>query len=224
MDIKSVFNAVVCLFGIILLIIHSLSIIITKEKRKDEKRLLQFFIFTIMHFATYLTFTIIKTKYTSDSFVISFYTTFYIMNNIEMFLLFRYMETYVNSNSKINDVLKIINVALFGTFLLLDIINIFNNMFFTSTNGVYERSKLMILSQGYQFVMLISIFIFTSFNKSLKTQEKVAFAIYCILPFIAIILQNIFPGYAIAYLSIVIAIEVLFVFLSVKRNLLLFLM
>ena len=35
----------------------------------------------------------------------------------------------------------------------------------------------------------------------------------------AIIIQNLLPGYAIAYASIIIAIEGLFVFLSIERNL-----
>ena len=58
-------------------------------------------------------------------------------------------------------------------------------------------------------------------NKKLVIREKVAFALYCLLPGVAIILQNAFKGYAIAYTSIIIALEILFFFLNVKRNLLL---
>ena len=91
-------------------------------------------------------------------------------------------------------------------------------MFFYSENGVYTRAKLMIISQGYQFVAFAIVFILAIFSKKLKIAEKIAFAVYCILPLFAIIIQNLLPGYAIAYLSIIIAIEILFLFVNVKKN------
>ena len=87
MKSNSVFNATVCLIGIIILLMHTVNLAVKKEKRKDEKCLLVFFIFTIVHFATYLAFTIIKLYYKSDAYIMAFYTTFYVMNNIEALLL-----------------------------------------------------------------------------------------------------------------------------------------
>lgn len=92
---NGVFNATVCIIGILILVIHVANILTNKEKRKDEKVLLDFFIFTIVHFATYLTFLIVKNAY-----VITFYTTFYIMNNVEAFLLFRYSRSYMDIEPK----------------------------------------------------------------------------------------------------------------------------
>ena len=66
--------------------------------------------------------------------------------------------------------------------------------------------------------MLIVIFIVTMINKKLVFREKIAFGLYCLLPLVAIILQNIFKGYAIAYASIIIAIEILFFFVNVSKN------
>ena len=140
------------------------------------------------------------------------------MNNVELFLLFRYMQIYVVLKPKINKILSIVNISLFSIFVILDIVNAFTGIFFTADNGEYIRSKTMILSQGYQFVMFIIVFLVAILNKKLRVNEKIAFAVYCILPVIAIILQNIFKGYAIAYLSIIIAIEVLFLFSNVQRN------
>ena len=77
----------------------------------------------------------------------------------------------------------------------------------------------MILAQGYQFIAFILVFFLTLLNKRLNRTEKIAFAAYCILPALAIIIQNLLPGYAIAYLSIIIAIEILFLFVNVKKNL-----
>ena len=215
---NSVFNATVCIFGILILAIHVVNVFMKKEKRRDELYLLNFFIFTIIHFITYLTFTLIKVSYTSNDMIIGFYTLFYIMNNVELFLLFRYMQIYVVLKPKINKILSIVNISLFSIFVILDIVNAFTGIFFTADNGEYVRSKTMILSQGYQFVMFIIVFLVAILNKKLKVNEKIAFAVYCILPVIAIILQNIFKGYAIAYLSIIIAIEVLFLFSNVQRN------
>ena len=66
---NSVFNASVCIIGILILIIHVANILTKKEKRKDEKALLTFFLFTIIHFATYLTFTLVKVYYrTGDAY------------------------------------------------------------------------------------------------------------------------------------------------------------
>ena len=76
----------------------------------------------------------------------------------------------------------------------------------------------MIISQGYQFVMFAIIFVVTAFNKKLLLREKIAFACYCLLPLLSIILQNIFKGYAIAYASIIISIEILFFFVNVSKN------
>jgi hypothetical protein len=76
--------------------------------------------------------------------------------------------------------------------------------------GVYTREKLMILSQGYQFIMLAISFLLVLPNKTITPPEKASFIIYCILPAISIIIQNAIPGYAIAYLTLLIAIEILF--------------
>ena len=218
MDAKTAFNATVCVVGIAFLLIHTVDLLLKNDKRKDEKNMLIFIVFTIVHFATYLTFTFIKINYTSNPLVISFYTTFYIMNNIELLLLFNYTLSYISLKKKTKDIASLINVSLFVVFVLLDITNIFNKMFFHAENGDYTRSKMMILSQGYQLVAFALVFLLTAFNRKLKITEKVAFAVYCLLPFIAIIIQNLMAGYAVAYLSIIIAIEILFLFVNVKKN------
>ena len=75
---NAIFNATVCIMGIAILMIHVVNLILKKNKRKDENRLLIFLVFTVVHFATYLTFTLIKMVYTSKAYFIGFYTTFYI--------------------------------------------------------------------------------------------------------------------------------------------------
>lgn len=218
MENSYIFNATVCIFGILMLGIHTLSIILKKNKRKDEMCLLDFFIFTILHFSIYLAFTFIRMSYSGNGFIIAFYTSFYIMNNIELLLLFRYMKNYTELPNKTCKTLNIINLSSFTIFCILDIINIFTGIFFTAENGVYLRSNTMIISQGYQFIMFTAIFVTAVASKKLNSREKIAFALYCVLPFIAIILQNAFKGYAIAYASIIVAIEVLFVFIGVEKN------
>lgn len=218
MDNKIIFNMTVCIMGILIITIHIVNLLVKKKKRTDEKALLDFFLFTVVHFATYLTFTFIKTAYTSNAFIIAFYTVFYIMNNVEVFMLFRYMKTYVVFPKSKERTISVINACLFAVFVILDIINIFTGIFFTAENGVYLRSKTMIFSQGYQFFTFILIIFLTATNKQLNFREKSAFTLYCLLPFVAIILQNAFRGYAIAYASIIIATEVLFLFLSVQKN------
>ena len=213
-----IFNATVCIIGILILLIHAVNLILKKGKRKDEKSLLDFLAFTIVHFAIYLTFTLIKQVYTSNAYVIAFYTVFYILNNAEVFMLFKYMSSYVDLDKKVRKPFVILNIALFSVFVLLDIINAFTGIFFTAENGEYLRSKMMIVSQGYQFVMFVSVFVLTAFNKKLNVREKISFGIYCVLPLFAIVLQNIFKGYAIAYASIIVAIEILFLFLNVQKN------
>ena len=218
MENNYIFNATVCIIGILIFIVHIISIILKKNKRKDEICLLDFFIFTILHFSIYLAFTFIRMSYSSNGFIIAFYTSFYIMNNIELLLLFRYMKNYTELPNKIDKKLKIINLSSFTIFCILDIINIFTGIFFTAENGVYLRSNTMIISQGYQFITFTAIFVTAVASKKLNPREKIAFASYCVLPFIAIILQNAFKGYAIAYASIIVAIEVLFVFIGVEKN------
>ena len=218
MNGNSIFNATVCIMGVMLLTIHIVNLLIKKNKRRDEMALLDFFVFTALHFATYLTFTFIKTVYTSNVYMIAFYTVFYIMNNIEVFMLYKYMKNYVDIPSKTEKFISAVNNVGFGIFVALDIINVFTGIFFTAENGVYLRSKTMILSQGYQFVMFILVFIVTATNKKLNQREKTAFALYCFLPLAAIIIQNVFKGYAIAYASVIIAIEVLFFFVNVQKN------
>ena len=171
-----------------------------------------------INFSIYLAFTFIRMSYSSNGFIIAFYTSFYIMNNIELLLLFRYMKNYTELPNKTCKTLNIINLSSFTIFCILDIINIFTGIFFTAENGVYLRSNTMIISQGYQFIMFTAIFVTAVASKKLNSREKIAFALYCVLPFIAIILQNAFKGYAIAYASIIVAIEVLFVFIGVEKN------
>ena len=218
MENNAIFNATVCILGILILSIHTVNLIVKKGKRKDEKSLLDFFVFTIIHFTTYLVFALVKVAYTSNVYIIAFYTVFYIFNNVEVFMLYRYMSRYVELSVKTEKALSVLNLCLFSVFVALDIINTFTGIFFTAQNGVYLRSRAMILSQGYQFVMFVVIFLVTVLNKRLNAREKTAFALYCFLPLVAIILQNVFKGYAIAYASILVAIEVLFFFVNVQKN------
>ena len=204
---NAVFNASVCIIGILILTIHVVNLLTKKERRKDENVLLNFFLFTIIHFATYLTFTFVKAySVTGNAYIIAFYTVFYVMNNLAVFLLTRYAHNYMVIKPNTEKALSIMNLALLSIFVLLDIINIFTGIFFTAESGKYVRSKTMLISQGYQFVMFATIFIVAVTNKKLNAREKTA------------LLQNIFKGYAIAYLSIIVAIEVLFLFLNVEKN------
>ena len=70
-------------------------------------------------------------------------------------------------------------------------------------------------------MMLAVVFLLSVTNPKLTKREKTAFGSYCLLPLAAIILQNVFKGYAIAYASIIIAIEILFLFLSMQKNIVL---
>lgn len=216
---NSIFNATVCLIGILILTVHIANLALKKEKRKDEWILLGFFAFTILHFATYLTFTLIKSNYTSDPFIIAFYTAFYIMNNVEVFLLFCYASSYMNLASKLGRALSFINFSIFSVFVLLDLANIFTGFFFAAQNGVYFRNPAIYVSQFYQFCMLAIIFTIALTHKKLNLRERIAFCLYCSLPLVAIILQDAFPGYAIAYVSIILATEILFLFLSSQKEL-----
>ena len=219
---NAVFNMTVCLVGFVILLVHIVNVLLKKERRKDENTLLNFLTFTALHFAAYFTFTVIKVFYTSDVFIMGFYTGFYIANNVEVFLLFFYMMAYVEISKKAKKTMQVTNISLFSVFVILDIVNIFTRMFFTSVNGgEYQRSGAMVASQGYQFVMFAMIFFVAILNKKLNNREKAAFSVYCLLPLVAIVFQNIFSGYAIAYLSIIVAIEVLFFFLNVEKSLLL---
>lgn len=221
MDNKSIFNLAICIIGIAILSIHTINILLKRNRRKDENALLVFVAFTILHFVAYLTFTLVKSTYTSNELILTSYTIFYVMNNVEAFLFFAYAIIYVKGKLKITNIVSIINLVMFFSFIVLDIANIFTRIFFYAEDGIYMRSKLMIISQGYQFVALISVFILTVFDKKLHIVEKIAFMLYCSLPLVAIVIQNALPGYAIAYLSIIISIEILFLFVNVRKNTLL---
>ncbi|MBQ9457145.1 MAG: histidine kinase [Bacilli bacterium] len=218
MENNVVFNVTVCLIGVLILLVHITSILFKKARRKDENALLAFFVLTAVHFAVYFTFTMIKANYTSDAFIIGFYTTFYIFNNLEVFFFFLYVLAYMELTKKTKNILWSINVSLFAVFVLLDLLNIFLRFFFTANGGQYQRAPAMMVSQGYQFVMLASVFVIAAIDKRLQMREKIAFFSYCLLPLVAILLQNVFKGYAIAYLSIIVAIEVLFLFLNMRKN------
>lgn len=215
---NEIFNATVCTFGIAILLIHVINLLLKKNKRKDELRLLVFLLFTVVHFSTYLAFTFLKMNYASEPFIIGFYTTFYIFNNGEILLFFLYVLSYLQMADKVKRTLFIINLSLFSVFVILDVINIFTGIFFNGDGGTYNRNKLMIISQSYQLVMFAITLVITLFNKKLVAREKISFAFYCLIPLVAIILQNQFKGYAIAYLSIIVSIEVLFFFVNVSKN------
>ena len=218
MDQKGIFNATVCIIGIAVFLIHSLDLFLKKNKRKDEKNLLAFFIFTAIHFSTYLIFTIIKSVYTSNPFIIGFYTTFYVMNNVEILFLFAYALSYIAPKRSVLKPIVIINLIAFGIFIILDFANIFGRFLFTAENGAYVRGNFMLLSQGYQMIGLAMVFFLAVLNTKLSLTEKLAFSFYCVLPLVGIIIQNALPGYAIAYLSIVISIEVLYLFANMRKN------
>ena len=80
---NAVFNAAVCLIGIFILLVHIVNVLLKKNRRKDENTLLNFLIFTAIHFAIYFTYTMIKIPYKnpSNEFTMGFYTVFYICNN-----------------------------------------------------------------------------------------------------------------------------------------------
>lgn len=208
----------VCIFGTAFLLIHIVDLLLKKNRRKDENNLLIFFGFTVVHLVGYLLLTIFKAKYASDPLIITSYSCFYVANNLEVLLLYIYTISYIKPNKLLKDVLTTVNIVLFTLFNSMVIVNIFNHMLFTSVNGVYTRGPFMIISQGYQLVAFAIVFAITVLNKKLKVTERIAFSIYCLLPLVAIMLQNAFQGYAIAYLSIVVSIEILFLFVNVQKN------
>ena len=215
---KEIFNAAICVIGIAIFLIHSIDLFFKKHKRLDETNLLIFFAFTAFHFATYLTYTLVKRYVQSDAFTIGFYTVFYIMNNLELFFLFAYAIAYIKPGWKVIRVTSIVNLALFGIFVILDIANIWGRFFFTSIGGDYTRVDTMPLSQIYQWIGFAMVFFLAVFDRKLSKTEKAAFAFYCVLPLSAIFLQNAFSGYAIGYLSIIVSIEILFLFANVRKN------
>lgn len=218
MDIKSAVNITICGIGILIFLIHIVNLLIKRPRRKDENWLLVFMTFTVLHLTTYLVFTAVKAYYTSDIYIMAFYTCFYIMNNIEVLLLFIYMLSYLSMSKMLKYHLSIFNIIAFIVYFIFDLLNILNGWFFYAEGGEYVRGKLMIVSQGYQFVMFAIVFLTALVNKKLNLREKLAFALYCLLPLIAIIFQNIYKGYALAYLSIIITVEILFFFVNVERN------
>jgi two-component sensor histidine kinase len=218
MDKNSVFNLTVCIIGIAILLIHSIDFILKKDKRDDENRLFAFIVFTGVHFATYLIFTLLKDTCKSDPFIMGFYTTFYIMNNIEVLLLFLYTLSYIPMSKKVKDISSIVVFSLFVIYVILDLINIPAGIFFYAEGGKYMRAGTMFFSQLYQFVAFAVVFLLAVFNKKTNMSEKIAFTAYCLLPLIAIVIQNFLEGYAIAYLSIIVSIEMLFLFVNVKKN------
>ncbi len=218
MSAKTVFNVTVCFLGVVSLIVLIISLCLKKSKRSDEKALLLFFVFTMVHFAIYFTFALIKESYTSNAYIIAFYTLFYIMNNIEMLLFYNYFVKYNKIEEKTKKILNLVNLVLFSLFVFSDLINIFTHIYFTSVNGVYSREPFMILSQGYQFIILAACFVLTLISKNLNKLEKTVFLIYCFLPFMAIIVQNALPGYAIAYAAILVSVEILFSFVNIEKN------
>ena len=218
MDSKSVFNATVCLLGLLILLIHIVNLAIKKDKRKDENLLLQFFIFTAIHFAVYFIFDLVKLRYTSNAFIIASYTIFYIFNNIEVILFYRYLTNYTLIKNSLKKKLNLLSIILFVLFVISDFVNIFTHMYFKAVDGTYQRSTFMFISQGYEFIILLIAFIIAVTNKHLKRREKIAFTIYCLLPFFAIIIQILYPGYAIAYATLILSVEILFLFANVEKN------
>lgn len=218
MDTEAIFNLVVCLLGVAILLIHIVDLSIKPHKRNDEKNLLVFFIFTAFHFALYLSFIVIQAFFTSDALIMGFYTSFYVANNVEVLLLFIYAISYVAMKKDIKKTLTTINISIFLVFIVMDIINIFTHMFFFAQEGIYYRSSLMIISQIYQFIGFGMVFVITVFNKKLSITGRIAFSLYCLLPLVGIVIQNAIPRYAIGYLSILISIEILFLFANMKKN------
>lgn len=219
MGVKAAVNITICGVGALIMLVHIANLIMKKHKRKDEKYLLSFFIFTVVHFLTYMLYLIIKEYwYSSNEFITAAYTIFYIYNNIEILLLFLYTMSYIKISTGVKKKLFTLNGILFVVFAILDIVNLFTRIFFHAENNEYVRDQYMIISQLYQFIMFGVIFLVTMINKKLTIKEKVAFFLYCVLPLVAIVFQNIFKGYAIAYVSIIISIEILFFFVNVQKN------
>ena len=213
-----IFNITVCIIGILILIVHFVSLVMKKNKRNDEKWLLLYILFTIIHFSIYLCFSFVKLNYTSDNYIIIHYTLFYIMINLEVLLLFRYMMFYNFSTKKLKIIMRIINLLLFLIFISLDIINIFTGIFFHVENGEYIRSNWMIVSQGYQFLVFFGIIIVALTNKKANYLEKIAVSFFSIFPLLSIIVQNYLKGYAINYASIIISVEIIFFYISHQKS------
>ena len=162
MDGKTAFNATVCLIGTFILLVHIVNLS-RRKRRKDETTLLVFFAFTAFHFTSYAIFTFLKMYYPSDALIMGFYTAFYVMNNLEATLFLAYRFAYSPVKKDQRRLVLIINTILLLTFIALDFINLGTHMFFHAENGVYHRSPLMILSQGYQFIAFAAVF-FTSIS------------------------------------------------------------
>lgn len=218
MDYKTVFNATVCIVGILFLSIHAVNVSLKKSKRRDDLIFLGFILLTTILFVLFFIYTVVGIYCKDNTFVMGFNTIFYVINNLEFVMFFGYALAYISPKKKVVDISRIFNGILFGVFVYLDIINIFSPLFFYAQNGEYVRTKTFFLAQGYQFAIFVFVLILAMTSKKLKKVEKLAFLAYCSCPAVAIVLQDLFAGYAIGYLSIIFSIEILFLFVNVRKD------
>lgn len=143
-------------------------------------------------------------------------TMFYILGDLLVYLFYWYMKEEVKVSKTINLILTIINSTIFSIIILLCILNVGYNFFFSvDSDGVYHRESLQFLNLVYVSIVYITVII-TLFIAKPKFRQLISYIIYMALPFIITVIQSLPDAYGISLMYAAIFLADVIVFVNVQ--------
>ena len=213
----NIFNLAVCAVGMIVMAIHIVGLLLRKQRRADENLLLTVFFHTFALFLAYLIYLSLVQYRTNNAFFIGFTTLFSAMNNVEAFIFFLYVFTFLSFKKKSKTILLWINIILCTLTVMLCVTNPFTNFLYEVEEGVIKNQNLMFLTQIYQVFALLLVFVLVLIDKKLKRSQRICFILYSVLLGVAFVLQLFFP-YAFVFMAIIASFEILLQFVDREKR------
>jgi|GEM_PF-2975416 len=134
-----------------------------------------------------------KPEWSTLLFAVNF--VIFICGPITALFFYHYVLATLNANLQRLRWLTRLLTVLCAVWILMNVINIFNNMFYgVDSNGSYYRGPIYLLEHVYHFIVILLAAVLSLLNRKLSLRHKFALLTYALLPFAALLFQVQFYG------------------------------
>lgn len=103
--------------------------------------------------------------------------------------------------------------------VLLVVVSLFNKMYFSFVDGVYQRGNVYWLSQAYPIlILLVNMFYVVKCRNELGKRETIALLSYGVFPVIAMLIQIKVYGITLLYLATTLSFLIIYIYIDLEKE------
>ena len=129
-----------------------------------------------------------------------------------------YVFSVIKEENKISRWLPILLRTTCGVIGALDLVSIFNGMYFSTVNGYHVRGPLFVYNQVFVLVIMIIEMIYVLTRIRLIGRDAAALAMYGFFPLVSVILQIFVKEYVLMYPAITLSLFIIYVVTYINQT------